>query len=102
MARPAALPPAKLYPHWPDGDNCTLAGQDRAVAETLRIVVVRLRDIMVERDWSLRQMAQVTGVNHVSLHHMLHGNSWPSAEHLAQIEQTLQLQLWPRLGEVSG
>jgi transcriptional regulator with XRE-family HTH domain len=56
---------------------------------------------MIERDWSLRQMAQATGVNHVSLHHMLRGSNWPNAEHLAQIEQALQLQLWPRLGEVN-
>lgn len=102
MARPEAGTPAKLYPYWPDGHGCTLTGRDRAVAETLRIAVVRIEAAMVEHEWSLRQMAQATGVNHVSLHHMLRGDIWPNAEHLAQIEQALQLQLWPRLGEVSS
>lgn len=102
MTRPDAAPPRHFYPHWPDGNDCTLIGPGRAAAETLRIAVFRVQTAVVEREWSLRQMAHATGVNHVSLHQMLRGGIWPNAEHLAQIEQALQLQLWPRLDEVSG
>lgn len=98
MARPRTIKPMDLYPNWPSAEG--YAGPSGDHTATLRIVVSRLAKHITEHGWSRRQTAEVVGVNHVSLHDMLVGNTWPRAEHIAQIELALDVVLWPRLYEV--
>ncbi|MDV2418333.1 helix-turn-helix transcriptional regulator [Corynebacterium tuberculostearicum] len=97
MVRPKTVRPVEMYPDWPlRGD--TAARRDQS--ETLRIAMERLSEVVSARQWSLRQLAAATEVNHVSLHNMLTGHTWPRAEHIAQIELALGISLWPQPEEV--
>ena len=98
MARPKTTRPLGLYPHWPSAQGYN--GPPGARKETLRLVVERLAQYIADHSWSLRQASKAVGVNHVSLHDMLTGNTWPRAEHIAQIERALDVALWPTPEEV--
>lgn len=100
MARPKTIRPLDLYPNWPLVEG--YIGPSGAHTETLRIVVKRLAQYISDHGWSLRQSSEAVGVNHVSLHDMLVGNTWPGAEHIAQIELVLDVVLWPTPEEVRG
>lgn len=107
MARPKTIKPVELYPHWPSPEDFAAPANTESGrldnwghAESMRIVVARLRDYVEDQGWSLRRTAEVVGVNHVSLHDMLRGHTWPRAEHIAQIELALNIILWPLPGEV--
>ena len=107
MARPKTIKPVELYPHWPSPEGFAVPANIGSVrlnnwwhAESMRIVVARLRDYIEDQGWSLRRTAETVGVNHVSLHDMLRGYTWPRAEHIAQIELALDIVLWPLPGEV--
>lgn len=107
MARPKTIKPVELYPHWPSPEDFAVSANTGSGhldiwghAEAMRIVVARLRDYVDAQSWSLRHAAKVVGVNHVSLHNMLRGHTWPRAEHIAQIELALDIVLWPLPGEV--
>lgn len=107
MARPKTIKPVELYPHWPSPEDFAVPANIEPGrldtwwhAESMRIVVARLRDYVEDKGWSLRRTAEAVGVSHVSLHNMLRGQTWPRAEHIAQIELTLDIVLWPLPEEV--
>lgn len=107
MARPKTIRPVELYPHWPSPEDFAVPAtttpsrlNNWGHAESMRMVVARLKDYVDDRGWSLRRTAEAVGVNHVSLHDMLRGHTWPRAEHIAQIELALDIILWPQPGEV--
>ena len=58
MARPKTIKPVELYPHWPSPEGFAVPANIGSVrlnnwwhAESMRIVVARLRDYIEDQGW---------------------------------------------------
>ena len=90
QTRPKRSTPAELTPDWPGRVSTD------PDAEAVRLLAVRLGE--VTEGASLRQIGQVTGVNHGVIGDVLAGRKWPDTQTLARLERGLETRLWPLLG----
>lgn len=81
--RPVELAPAP----WPD-----IASED-PVGEVARRFVVNLRRAIDSK--SLRSVAVMSGVSHVTIINILSGRVWPDLATIARLEYGLGVSLWP-------
>ena len=87
MSRSARAKPRDLAPAWPDGPAET------PIAEVARRFALNLREAI--GDDSVRTVAYVAGLNHVTLIRIMDGTVWPDLETIAKIEFGFAKDLWP-------
>lgn len=89
MGRPARALPVELAPTpWPETQS------PDPFVEIARQFVLNLRDAMAGR--TLRDVAAICGVGHVTLQRVLTGQAWPDLHTIARLEVGLDAALWPR------
>ncbi len=87
VPRPTRPAPNSHCARWPN-NSC-----DEPVAETARLLAVRLRSALGER--SLRAAKALTGVDHSTISDILAGRVWTDIATLARLEAGLDADLWP-------
>jgi len=79
--------PRDLVARWPE-----VASEDVA-AEVARRIALSLTDAMGAR--SLREISDITGVDHTTIADVLRGNRWSDIATIARLEGGLGVALWP-------
>jgi hypothetical protein len=87
MSNSQRLPPNQLSPEWPNVTSTDPIG------EVARQFALNLRKAMGDR--TLREAADVTGVDYSTIATILNGRSWPDLFTMAKLERGLDADLWP-------
>ncbi|GGR13532.1 helix-turn-helix domain-containing protein [Agromyces mediolanus] len=94
MARTVRASPAELVDGWPDGVPSD------PIARVAQQFALNLREAVGDR--SLRAVADLAGVHHVTLLAILAGRTWPDMSTISKLERGLGQSLWPAGVSIEG